>query len=76
MKFIIALFILSGCTTSPMSPIHIKTWILNKDELKHRTIMGSETKPFSEAQGSRCYSMEDDTIWRSRMASCCGQAGL
>ena len=54
----------------------ITTWLVVPEGLEHKTGIVDDIKPISDANGYRCYSEEDDLIWRERCAQCCAQAGL
>lgn len=60
--------------------LKIKTWLINTDEegIIRKNDKGEiiERKKFLEVNGFRCYSPEDDLIWRTRLNelnACCNQ---
>ena len=67
-------FLLLACAAAPKE--YISTWLLGPDGLTHKTATAREAKTWAESQGFRCYSRDDDLIWRQRMAICCGESGL
>lgn len=65
---------LGSCASSTT----IKTWLIEKEGLRHKTSSVNETMTFLEANGYRCYSKADDQTWREELASyksCCEQRG-
>jgi hypothetical protein len=67
-------FVLLSCAATQHE--RVTTWVITAAGLEHNSGATKELKPFAEGADFRCYSRDDDTIWRNRMALCCGMAGL
>ncbi|GEM_PF-5343908 len=72
MKYSLLLILagLTGCATAGKAPAEsVKTWLIMPTGLRHHAGQVDETKAFTDAQGYRCYSPEDDLAWRDRLAA-------
>lgn len=68
---IISCLMLWACSTlhnGTMPQETIQTWVVVKSGLRHHAGQEDRTITFEEAIDYRCYSPNDDLIWRNRMS--------
>ncbi len=72
MKWLTLFLILTGCASIDRQPLpseQIHTWVLTEKGLRHHSGAVDLVLSFDKVQNYRCYSPDDDLIWRNRMSA-------